>query len=515
MLLCAATARAGNLAARVVILANADSPDSVRIARHYAAARGVPAANIIALPLPDVETVTWGVFVRTLWEPLEDALVSQGWIDALAMDLKDGVGRRKYAVSGHRIGALVVCRGVPLKIENDPGLYAEVPPQTNHAEFRTNEGAVDSELSLLAQPNHPINAWVSNPLYGNAAPTPSERARVVEVSRLDGPTADQALHLVDLALAAEKSGLAGRAYVDIAGPNPKGDRWLESTAAILSSLGFDTAVRRGPGTLPASARCDAPALYFGWYASDLNGPFALPGFRFPAGAVAVHIHSFSAHTLRSDHDGWCGPLVAHGVTATVGNVYEPYLELVHRPDLLLAALAHGSTLADAAYYALPVLSWQSIVIGDPLYRPFSVAADVQALGASTLPEESRGYAVIRRMNLLGAQGRPGDAAAAGIAGMRTAPNLALALDVLHRSQGGADQTTAVDDVYRTAVRSAVAASTWGLLHEAADVLARSGRPEKAAEVRARLIADPQVPAPLRLAWGIDAAPASAADPGAR
>ena len=71
----------------------------------------------------------------------------RGWIDAIAMDLFDEVGRRKYAISGHRIVALVLCRGVPLRIAHDPLLFSEFKPYTDHVEFRTNEGAVDSELS--------------------------------------------------------------------------------------------------------------------------------------------------------------------------------------------------------------------------------------------------------------------------------------------------------------------------------------------------------------------------------
>jgi|APGre2960657468_1045069.scaffolds.fasta_scaffold28089_3 hypothetical protein len=39
-------------ASRVVILANSDDADSVRIARHYAEVRGVPEANIFALKMP-------------------------------------------------------------------------------------------------------------------------------------------------------------------------------------------------------------------------------------------------------------------------------------------------------------------------------------------------------------------------------------------------------------------------------------------------------------------------------
>ena len=183
--------------------------------------------------------------------------------------------------------------------------------------------------------------------------------------------------LVDHALVAERTGLAGRAYVDIGGIHPDGDRWLESTAKQLAELGFDLDVDRDPTTLPVTARFDAPALYFGWYANDLNGPFALPSFQFPPGAIALHIHSYSARTVRSATEAWCGPLVARGVTATVGNVFEPYLQLTHDPSLLLRALARGMTFGEAATYAIPALSWQGVAIGDPLYRPFAVPLATQ------------------------------------------------------------------------------------------------------------------------------------------
>ena len=62
----------GDLAQRVVILANASDPDSLRIARHYAEQRAVPEANIIALKLPLAETITWPEFVAAIWQPLQD-----------------------------------------------------------------------------------------------------------------------------------------------------------------------------------------------------------------------------------------------------------------------------------------------------------------------------------------------------------------------------------------------------------------------------------------------------------
>jgi uncharacterized protein (TIGR03790 family) len=496
----AACARGSGLADRVVVVANGDAPDSVAIAEHYADVRGVPRANVIVLRMPVAETITWGEFVGAVWQPLEDELVRRGWIDAIAMNLTDDVGRRKYAVSGHRIAALVVCRGVPLRIAHDPARYREVKPLTDYPEFRTNAGAVDSELSLLAQPGYPINASVPNPLFDNPMPTDAERAQVVEVARLDGPTAGDALGLVDLAVQAEHTGLLGRAYVDIAGPHDLGNRWLESTAKAISGLGYDLSVSRGPGTLSPSARFDAPALYFGWYAQDLDGPLALPGFRFPPGAIAVHIHSFSAHTLRSATEGWCGPLVARGVTATVGNVFEPYLEYLHRPDLLVEALARGDDLADAAYYALPVLSWQSILVGDPLYRPFAVPLSAQTGSLSGLPRPLAGYAVIRRMIALDAAGRPAEAIGAGEEGMRQAPNLALGLALARRLEATGEGEQAVGYVVEAARSAGTLPGDWALIREAASFLADHGRSAEAIGLYRRLLAIGAIPPAVSSPW---------------
>jgi uncharacterized protein (TIGR03790 family) len=496
----AQSATGAGIADRVVLLANSDAQDSVAIARHYARVRGVPESNIVALAMPTAETVTWKQFVATVWRPLEEELVKRGWIDAIAMDLFDEVGRRKYAVSGHRIAALVVCRGVPLRIENDPSLYREVGSLTSHPEFRTNQGAVDSELSLLAGTDYPINASLPNPLYRVAHPSEFALSQVVKVARLDGPTAEDAMHLVDLAVEAEKHGLLGRAYVDIAGPHANGDRWLEAAATEIAALGFDLSVSRGTATVTQSARIDAPALYFGWYTADLNGPFSLPGFRFPPGAIAVHIHSFSAHTLRSATEGWCGPLVARGVTATVGNVFEPYLEYLHRPDLLMEALSRGDDLVDAAYYALPVLSWQSIVIGDPLYRPFAVSLEGQTSGLSELPEQLASYAVMRRMNLLDSSGKKGEAVEAGRAGMKSVPSLALALALGQRlsDTGNSEQASWV--IKGAAENADLTPWNWELVREAALFLANHQRAAEAIDLYRRLFSADPIPPGVRSEW---------------
>jgi uncharacterized protein (TIGR03790 family) len=496
--------RADEAASRIVIVANSDDPDSLRLAHYYAAKRAVPEKNIFAFKMPLAETITWPEFVGSVWQPLEDELVRQGWIDAIGMTLTDAVGRKTYVTNGHRISYLVVCRGVPLRISHDPALYQEQAPTTLRPEFRTNQAAVDSELALLAQVRPPINAFVSNPLYRNDHPSVAELRQVIRVSRLDGPSYDDARALVDHALEAERTGLLGRAYVDLGGIHPEGDRWLESTAKQLTALGFDLEVDRAPTTLPVTARFDAPVLYFGWYANDLNGPFALPGFHFPPGAIAVHIHSYSARTLRSATEAWTGPLVARGVTATVGNVFEPYLELTHDPSLLLHALAQGMTFGEAAAYAIPALSWQGVAIGDPLYRPFAVPLAAQLEHLAQLPPPLAAYAILRQAHLLEADGKSDEALALLRGAAREHPGLALAMALASRLEAAGDLAGAAQSLAVAPLMTAFQPGEWALAHQVAQRLVADGAAGKAVMVYQHLFADAAVPTVLRLSWLGDA-----------
>jgi tetratricopeptide (TPR) repeat protein len=88
------------------------------------------------------------------------------------------------------------------------------------------------------------------------------------------------------------------------------------------------------------------------------------------GAFAYHLHSFSAVSIRTTNR-WVGPLLAKGATITMGSVYEPYLAGTPDVATFTARLIYaGFTFGEAAYACQSVLSWQTTVVGDPLYRPF-------------------------------------------------------------------------------------------------------------------------------------------------
>lgn len=418
--------------ARVVVVANSDDPESLDVAAHYMRVRGIPEGNLVALPMPTKETVSWREFGERVFSPLRREFVARGWIDGVVPEgvPADAFFRAPLAFpknfdpskskNAEKISFVVLCRGVPLRIANAPELLPPLPPPpepTVNADGETvpaperkrgpldvNCASADSEIALLGVPETAANGAVLNPFFKDNLNRKIPAAKLfLRVARLDGITAADAKALADGAVAAEEKGLLGRAYVDIGGPHAQGDKWLALCAEKTRELGFGTSIERSRALMDATARYDAPALYFGWYSGSVGGFFRDPNFRFPAGAVAIHIHSFSATSMRSK-TAWTPGLVARGAAATVGNVYEPYLGMSHYPHYFLEALAEGKTAGEAAAYSIPVLSWQGIFVGDPLYRPLKKSVEAQMTEARRAPTRLSQYAFLRAANLAAAGG---------------------------------------------------------------------------------------------------------------
>lgn len=365
----------------VVVIYNKEVPESKSVAQYYAKLRQVPDKQVYGFSLTTNEVMSRQEFRDTLQKPLAGWLEKSGlwrsaWVSGTATNSESQ--KMEYRVVASRIRYLVLCYGVPLKIAPDPNLK-EVVPQDNKPELRRDEAAVDSELAWLPliKTHVELGGPLPNRVYGatNTAEL-SPTNGILLVARLDGPTATIARSLVDKSLEAERDGLWGRAYFDMRGL-PKednyylGDEWIKEGSEICTDLGFETTVDDKPETFPASFPMSQIAIYCGWYDVNVSGPFTLPKVEFMPGAFAYHLHSYSAETLRSTTRNWCGPLLDKGATCTLGCVYEPYLTGTPNIAAFLARwLAASFTFGEAAWSAQPVVSWQTTVIGDPLYRPF-------------------------------------------------------------------------------------------------------------------------------------------------
>ncbi len=356
-----------SLADSVLVIYNPSFTDSESLAKYYAVKRGIAPDQVIGLPCSNEEEISREDYDRTLAEPLRKILTEHGWWRVSTLQTGEKV------VTTNKIRYIVLLRGIPLKIRNT-AYYEGDRPNPADPLGKTNQKAVDSELVTLGYFRRQISGPLNNPFFRSFTAIVDFDPRLMLVGRLDAPTAADVYRVIDDSLAAEHSGLWGWTYIDTRGTQDPsyriGDTWLLTIADRSFRMGYPAIVDRKPALFPSGYPMTNAIFYFGWYSEQPTGVFRDARFRFEPGAVAVHIHSFSAATVREPGKNWVGPLIEHGAAATIGNVYEPYLQLTPMLDVFHDHLINGMTFAESAYASLAAISWMATVVGDPLYRPF-------------------------------------------------------------------------------------------------------------------------------------------------
>lgn len=362
------------VAATLVVYNRAD-PASTALAHFYAAARGIAPEHMVGLDCPAVEEISREQYDTTIADPLRRIFTERGW-----WTLTEGSPPR---VVESKIRFVALMRGIPLKIMQvahyDGDSSRGMPPPF----ATTNQASVDSELACLGFFTRNISGPLRNPYYrAFASIFNTDAASLLLVCRLDGPSDTTVRRMIEDSLATEKTGLWGFAYINERGVLSPGlsigDEWLGRLRRDAMRNGIPCILQKGPALFAPNYPMRNAALYYGWYSASAVGPFMRPGFRFNRGAVAAHIHSFSAATVRSPTANWVGPLLEHGAAATFGNVYEPYLSFTVNLDVFNDRLMNGFTFAESAYMSENVVSWMTTFVGDPLYRPFKANLDVMA-----------------------------------------------------------------------------------------------------------------------------------------
>ncbi|MCF7731147.1 MAG: TIGR03790 family protein [Akkermansiaceae bacterium] len=357
--------------AEVAVVYNSALPESAQLARLYCELRKVPEANLIGLKLPVAADISRSEFDTTIRKPLRDEFQERGYWE-LGLD-----ANRMMLPVKNKIRVILLMRGVPLRIKPEPK-PADFKADPKDPLSPRDEAAVDSELSLLGVEGLPVKGVLENKFYQSESPlNECKLPFVMLVARIDAASAKTCERMMRDTVETETAGLWGMAYVDLANKGDQGegykmgDDWLEAVIAANLKAGIPTVVDRFSDTLPKNYPMGDASLYYGWYDWHVSGPLLNPAFKFRKGAVAMHLHSFSAQQLRDVTKNWCAPLLEKGAAVTVGNVYEPYLHLTHNLGILHQRLLSGMTWVEAAWAAMPVASWQGVVLGDPLYRPFA------------------------------------------------------------------------------------------------------------------------------------------------
>jgi tetratricopeptide (TPR) repeat protein len=212
--------------------------------------------------------------------------------------------------------------------------------------------------------------------------------------------------------------------------------------------------------------------YYSWGSNDPALAVRHPNLTFVPGALASMFLSTDARTFVEPPVVWkpgpaqsyfagssqslIGDLVRSGATGVSGQVAEPTLGGAIRPDILFPAYLAGFNLAEAYYLAMPFLSWQTVIIGDPLCAPFRPATLTVNDSNPPLDPDTELPALFstRRM--------------ASVPGLAVSPTLKLLLRAETRSARGdsagaveaLNQVMAADDATPGSKVSRMAAEAW-------------------------------------------------------
>ena len=363
-----ATRDAGAQSADNVLLVINDSSDvSRRVGEYYVGKRAIPAGQIVHLNLQPNDQVDRATYVRRVETPIANWLWKHNAQD--------------------RILYMVLTKDVPLRIAGTAGPDGTV-------------ASVDSELTLLYRKMRgrttTLVGHTPNPYFASGGFQPSVKpfthasADIYLVTRLDGYTLADVNGLVDRGLASARDAATGKFVLDQkgSGANRAGDVWLERAANLIRSIDSSHAVVL-ERTTAVAPRENGVLGYYSWGSNDPAIRTRHPGMTFVPGALAAMFVSTDARTFREPPSEWqvsdwnnqsgfyagspqslTGDLIRDGATGVAGHVAEPYLDATIRPDILFPAYLAGFNLAESFYLAMPYLSWQTVVVGDPLCAPF-------------------------------------------------------------------------------------------------------------------------------------------------
>ena len=335
----------------VLLVVNSRDAVSRQIADYYRPRRGVPVKNVCAIQTTSEEEIDWNIYEAQVERPIGECLKKAGLVE--------------------KVYYIVTTMGVPLKVDG-PGSGQ----MSEHA-------AVDSELALLYAKlkgaHYQRAGGVPNPFFmrrDTAFQHPM--FPIYLVTRLAAYDLADVKAMIDRSLMARNR---GKFVIDLQSPkNEMGNDWLRTAAMLLPGkrVVLDETVN------PLYNQTDVIG-YASWGTNDDHRKQRWLHFQWLPGAVAAEFVSTSARTFKRPPDGWMqttwedkqhwfggspqglvADLIHEGASGASGNAYEPYLDRCVRPDYLLPAYNQGRNLAESYYLSLAQLSWQGVIVGDPL-----------------------------------------------------------------------------------------------------------------------------------------------------
>ena len=341
--------------ANVLLVVNDASALSRDTAKYYAGRRAVPPRNICHIRTSVAEDIARADYDREIAHAIGACLTRNPLVEQVLY----------IATTG----------GLPLRISE---------AAAGATGMAADSAAVDSELTLLYSDltrgqAHAIAGPANNPFFGRReAKFSHPEFPIYLVTRLAAYDLEGVKAIIDRSLRAANQ---GKFVIDMKSPEPQeGDSWLRQAANLLPKdrVIFDATEK---------VIYDQAGVigYAGWGSNDPNRHRRFLGFRWLPGAIATEFVSTNARTFQRPPENWnisdwkssklwfagapqtlTADYLLEGATAATGHVAEPYLSTTPHPEYLLPAYYSGRNLAESYYLSIRALSWQNIVIGDPL-----------------------------------------------------------------------------------------------------------------------------------------------------
>lgn len=348
-----AAAASSQTAENVLVVVNRSSAVSGRIGEYYIHQRLVPLKNLCRIKTTASEEISREVYVNEIERPIMRYLLGHNLSE--------------------KILYIVTTLGMPLKIRGaGEGMATEA-------------AAVDSELTLvygkLKGRKYNVAGLVLNPFYRKMGARFTHRQfGIYLVTRLAGYDFEDVRRMIDRSLTVQNR---GKFVIDLkSGDASGGDEWLREAARALPA---------GRVILDETehvlySQHDVIG-YAGWGSNDRHRKQRFLGFDWLPGAIVTEFVSTDGRTFDRPLDSWnittwedkahffarspqslTADYIHEGATGCSGHVYEPFLAATPHPQYLLPAYFHGRNLAESYYLSIPALSWQNIIVGDPLCR---------------------------------------------------------------------------------------------------------------------------------------------------
>ena len=376
---CAGLAMAGvafGQAHEAVVISDPSSADALRVANHYAQARGLPASSFAWFHPSEVNIQTTAAIKHAaLFGHLANMRIARS-IDYVVLGPLDS-----YRMSA---GGLVSDACSPVNRFSIPGSYTLAPFVS---EVLAGGYASTQRQGFFSAANEPI-AFDANETYSLGSPGGSDPegnlfiAASLGYTGARGVSVQTIIDMIDRSVAADgqQPGLFPSFLFietnDAARSGPRDGAFGQAVSRIVAA-GLP-ASELSPGPLPPS---NIQAL--GVMTGAANLDFGSTNFTLENGAFADHLTSWAADFGQAQQTK-CSAWIERGAVGTFGTIEEPCAYSQKFPSAYLHSnYAQGVTLGEAVLRSLAAVPFQGYFMGDPLCRPYATGPDVSVTGVPT------------------------------------------------------------------------------------------------------------------------------------